>query len=304
MTLNFSISKIISGGQTGVDRAALDWAIAYGISHGGWCPQGRLAEDGVLDEKYQLDELENGSYRQRTKRNVMDSDATLILNFGELDGGTLATISFAQRLNKPYRIVQLESLYQEHDLSETLNWLVEHRVNILNVAGPRESKRPNIYIQSISYLTALYLFIQKQPLKNLRFHKKVYTIFVEPAICDWAWVKDVDDETMYVGKCVTWGCDWGGAHHVSKGLLDLVKFWLISLTPVVVNDENIATFDWKTFNERGLVIAQQLKAELGDKADVRYVKPDEDPTCNLEEGYEILSDGTILPIRRLWWMPV
>lgn len=138
----------------------------------------------------------------------------------------------------------------------------------------------------------------------MKSNKKAYTIFLEPSTGDWAWIKDADDETMYVGQSVTWDYDWRGAHHVSKDLLDSVKFWLVSFAPVAANDENIARFDWKTFNERGLVIAQQLKAELVNKADVRYVKACEDPVFNREEGFEIASDGTVLPIRRLWWTPV
>jgi len=92
---------IISGGQTGTDRAALDFAIAHGIPHGGWCPLGRRAEDGVLDPRYRLRETESKSYRQRTRRNVADSDATLILNLGELADGSLATRQLAERASKP-----------------------------------------------------------------------------------------------------------------------------------------------------------------------------------------------------------
>ena len=88
------IEKIVSGGQTGVDRAALDWALQRGVAHGGWCPKGRLAADGPLPERYLLRETDSMGYRQRTKLNVRDSDATLIFNTGVLDGGTLQTVRF------------------------------------------------------------------------------------------------------------------------------------------------------------------------------------------------------------------
>ena len=101
--------KIISGGQTGADRAALDWAIEHGLTHGGWCPAGRKAEDGPLDAKYQLAETESAKYRVRTTRNVRDSDATLIVNVGDLDGGTLETLRIAERLGKPVRTIQVDS---------------------------------------------------------------------------------------------------------------------------------------------------------------------------------------------------
>lgn len=146
--------KIVSGGQTGVDRAALDFAIQHAIPHGGWCPKGRLAEDGVLDAKYALEELANGSYRQRTKRNVMDSDGTLILNSGYLDGGTLATLKFAQQLHKPHHIVQFDDDIGVAIMS-VLEWVRENRVTTLNVAGPRESKRPGVYRLTLDFMKRL-----------------------------------------------------------------------------------------------------------------------------------------------------
>lgn len=99
---------IVSGGQTGVDRAALDFAIARGYPHGGWCPRGRRAEDGVLHDRYQLVETESRNYRQRTRRNVTDSDATLILSIGEPEGGTLTTLRYAQQYSKPMQVVSLD----------------------------------------------------------------------------------------------------------------------------------------------------------------------------------------------------
>lgn len=136
--------RIISGGLTGVDRAALDFAIEHGSPHGGWAPQGRLAEDGAIPAHYQLTELAEGGYRQRNKRNVADSDGTLILNLGALDGGNLATQGFAQRLHKPCLVVQMD----EGDLAdwarEVAAWLHQNGTQTLNVAGPRESKRPGV----------------------------------------------------------------------------------------------------------------------------------------------------------------
>jgi hypothetical protein len=155
MTLNFPISKIISGGQTGVDRAALDWAISNDVAHGGWCPQGRLAEDGVLDTQYHLVEIENGSYRQRTKRNVMDSDGTLILHLGDLNGGTLATQSFTRQLGKPCYLVQLDSDTLECDLNNLISWIQVNNIAILNVAGPSASKRHAIYSMAILFMGQL-----------------------------------------------------------------------------------------------------------------------------------------------------
>jgi hypothetical protein len=137
--------KIISGGQTGADRAALDWAIEHGFEHGGWCPAGRRAEDGPLATRYQLTETERKSYRARTVRNVRDSDATLICNLGEFEGGSLETRRIAERRSKPMRVVQLDVDVTDRDIDALRAWLQSAAVAILNVAGPRESKRPGIY---------------------------------------------------------------------------------------------------------------------------------------------------------------
>jgi len=118
-----AINKIISGGQTGADRAALDFAIAYGIPHGGWCPKGRKTEDGAIPLRYQLSEMATGDYLKRTKQNIADSDATLILNIGELDGGTKRTVDFAQQLKKPFKAVQLDSSDLKDQVEQTRDWL-------------------------------------------------------------------------------------------------------------------------------------------------------------------------------------
>jgi hypothetical protein len=139
------ILKIISGGQTGADRAALDWAIANQIPHGGWCPRGRKAEDGVIDAKYLLNEMASDDYRQRSKKNVMESDGTLILNIGDLDGGSLETAKLAGRLDMPCLVLSLDSAGGEENVRRFVDWLQRGSIATLNVAGPRESKRPGIY---------------------------------------------------------------------------------------------------------------------------------------------------------------
>ena len=148
------VSEIVSGGQTGVDRAALDWARQRGVIHGGWCPKGRLAADGPLPEHYLLRETESTGYRQRTKLNVKDSDATLIFNMGPLDGGTLQTVRFAQTLRKPHLVVQIDEMALEAAAQNVRTWLVARRFLTLNVAGPREEKRPGVYAGVFALLDA------------------------------------------------------------------------------------------------------------------------------------------------------
>jgi hypothetical protein len=133
--------RIISGGQTGVDRAALDAAMELGIPHGGACPRGRLAEDGRIPDRYQLHELDSREYWVRTERNVLQSDATLILCRGRLSGGTELTLQMARQHGRPCLVVDLDGT---PDAAEVCRWLKEQDVETLNVAGPRESQSPGI----------------------------------------------------------------------------------------------------------------------------------------------------------------
>jgi hypothetical protein len=149
------LQRVVSGGQTGADRAALDWAILENIPHGGWCPQGRLAEDGPLPSQYTLTELADHGYRQRTQQNVIDSDATLIVNLGKLDGGSLQTSRFAKTLGKHVFIIQASGEERYLQAQQVNEWLHQHRVVTLNVAGPRESKRPGIYRETMNLLSAV-----------------------------------------------------------------------------------------------------------------------------------------------------
>ncbi len=146
------VRKIVSGGQTGVDRAALDAALELGLSCGGWCPKGRRAEDGPIPLHYPLTETPSDDYAQRTEWNVRDSDGTLVLTRGAPTEGTAYTIQVAARLKKPCLVVDLDGAPPE---AAVRTWLKAHRVETLNVAGPRESKAPGIYTEAARFLRAL-----------------------------------------------------------------------------------------------------------------------------------------------------
>lgn len=150
------VNTIISGGQTGVDRAALDWAMRHGFEHGGWCPKGRRASDGVIPDCYLLMETASDGYRQRNKMNVLNSDATLILNIGDLDGGTLQTVRFAQTLQKPHIVCQLDSPDIQVLIAASKGWLQSIQPGRLNIAGPREEKRPGISDKVAAFLDGLF----------------------------------------------------------------------------------------------------------------------------------------------------
>ena len=136
-----SVRRIVSGGQTGVDRGALDAAIRLGIEHGGWCPRGRLAEDGLIPKRYLLQETEFPKYPVRTEQNVIDSDGTLIIYRERLRGGTELTHRMTKRHKRPCLLVNLQ---ENVDIESIRNWLHHESIEILNIAGPRASSAPGI----------------------------------------------------------------------------------------------------------------------------------------------------------------
>jgi hypothetical protein len=146
--------KIISGGQSGVDRAALDVAIALDIPHGGYCPRGRRAEDGRIPDRYLLTETESARYELRTEQNVLAADATLIVCRGPLAGGTKLTRRLARRHGRPCLVVDLDS---PPSPEEMLQWLAAHGRRVLNIAGPRESQSPGIHGEAIAWLQSLWM---------------------------------------------------------------------------------------------------------------------------------------------------
>jgi hypothetical protein len=146
------IRKIVSGAQTGVDRAALDVALELGLACGGWVPRGRRAEDGRIPARYPLRETAGAAYPQRTRLNVRDADATLILTRCEPAGGTAFTIACARKLDRPCMVVDLTRSDLEHAGALVRAWLDDERVRVLNIAGPRESSAPGIADEAAAFL--------------------------------------------------------------------------------------------------------------------------------------------------------
>lgn len=143
--------KIISGGQTGADRASLQFAPDNDFSHGGWCPKWRVAEDGVIPPQFQLRETDSDDYQGRTLRNVEDSDGTVIFSMTTtVTGGTAQTIEFAGELRKPL-LHLIASVDVDVAATRLQTFLEEHSIAILNVAGPRSSQEPVIgsFVQAV-----------------------------------------------------------------------------------------------------------------------------------------------------------
>ena len=154
--------KIIAGGQTGVDRAALDVALALARPCGGWCPRGRLAEDGPLPPVYPLQETPTDGPAERTAWNVRDADGTLVLTAGDPDPGTDLTLRLAHQLGKPVYQVDLRS---PAPLPAIHAWLTTHGIRTLNVAGPRESAQPGIYTLAAGLLFDLLTLCPPDPVQ-------------------------------------------------------------------------------------------------------------------------------------------
>ena len=152
------VKKIISGGQTGADRAALEFAIKHNIPHGGWIPKGRKAENGRIPDIFQLQEMPTDSYRARTEQNVIDSDDTLIISRGELVGrsGSAYAAEMARKHNRPWLHLDIAKLSIEQAAETVRSWIVERDVEVLNVAGPRQSSEPKIYDATFQILRATF----------------------------------------------------------------------------------------------------------------------------------------------------
>ena len=146
------IHTILSGGQTGVDRAALDVGLELGMSCRGWCPKGRRAADGPIDARYPLTETSTAAYEERTERNVLASDGTLVLRGEQSSPGTEFTIELAARHAKPCLVVEL---FNRPDAAMVRRWAEEHRVRVVNVAGPRASQSPGVYERAKAFLCEL-----------------------------------------------------------------------------------------------------------------------------------------------------
>ena len=146
--------KIISGGQTGVDRAALDVALRHGFGCGGWCPAGRLDEFGRIPDHYPIQELQGGGFTERTLQNVKDSDGTVVIYSAELRGGTEQTVRFCVDLKRPHQLIDASKISAEDATKLIADFVRKNKIGILNVAGPRQSEWPEGYDYAFRALSA------------------------------------------------------------------------------------------------------------------------------------------------------
>ena len=146
--------KIISGGQTGVDRAALDVALRHGIKCGGWCPAGRLDEFGKIPDHYPIQELQGGGFTERTLQNVKDSDGTVVVYFDHLGGGSAQTVCFCLELKRSHEVIDASKIPAEGAAKLIGDFVRKNKIGTLNVAGPRQSEWPEGYAYASRALSA------------------------------------------------------------------------------------------------------------------------------------------------------
>lgn len=143
--------KIVSGGQTGVDRAALDAALKFNVDCGGWCPEGRKAEDGIIPPHYPLTELTGADYKERTLQNVIDSDGTVIIYFDTISGGTEQTLRFCLQQDKPYLPIDATKLSPARSAERIRYFVANNDIKTVNIAGPRASGEPIAYTYTVEH---------------------------------------------------------------------------------------------------------------------------------------------------------
>jgi hypothetical protein len=158
------LQRIVAGGQTGADRAGLDVAIRWGFPYGGWCPKGRKAEDGAIGGQYLLTETPSSNYLQRTEWNVRDSDATVIFTLGAtLTGGSKRTAEFAEKHRKPWIHLARQAASYEEPALVLQRFMQKHSARILNIAGTRASKEPDVWRFAYETIEAAFFWSQANP---------------------------------------------------------------------------------------------------------------------------------------------
>jgi hypothetical protein len=188
--------KIISGGQTGADLGALDAAIKLELPHGGWTPKGRKTENGPLPQAYRLKETSTSHYSQRTKRNVIEADGTLIVSHGTLTGGSAYCRAMAVKHGKPFLHIDLNQITPFAAAISIKNWIMEYHLRILNVAGPRASKDPKIYKAVFSLIEAVYYLLNIEGNLSASGHKQKHRSKYDAA----HWPQTVDSAVNFLIK--------------------------------------------------------------------------------------------------------
>ena len=262
------LRKIISGGQTGADRAALDFAIKMEIPHGGWIPKGRLAEDGPLPPEYNLKEMRTKSYPRRTEKNVVDSDGTLIVSHGKLTGGSQYTMDMAILHEKPWLHIDLNETPTPEAAQKVIDWTLDNQIETLNVAGPRASKDPKIYRAVFELLeTVYYIAIAEENVVAMRGIGMPKTVddAVKRLIANMPLKFKVDLSKMDEGELVNL--------HFTFGVFIRNQFGLWNENTDLLNDcRKLSGIDFMNADDAAAFIMEELWKRLRKTHRLRAVK--------------------------------
>jgi len=262
------LKKIISGGQTGADRAALDFAIKMEIPHGGWIPKGRLAEDGPLPPKYHLKEMRTKIYARRTEKNVVESDGTLIVSHGRLTGGSQYAVDMAILHEKPWLHIDLTQKSMLEAAQKVIDWTLDNQIETLNVAGSRESKNPKIYRAVFELLeTVYYIAISEEnvvAMKGIGMPKTVDDA-IKRLIANMPLKFKVDLSKMDEGELVNL--------HFTFGVFIRNQFGLWNENTDLLNDcRKLSGIDFMNADDAAAFIIRQLWKRLRKTHRLRAVK--------------------------------
>ena len=256
------IKKIISGGQTGADQAALDTAIKWVIPHGGWVPKGRMTEAGKLPDKYNMQEMPTDSYSARTEQNVIDSDGTLIISHGPLSDGSKHTKETALGRNKPCLHIDLNEIDASKAAEQVHEWIIKSGIETLNVAGPRSSNDPSIYQAVMHVLTIVLImdFIEirmssprkKPPFKPVNMDKAVSMITSRMSLREKCYIASMA-ETELVYLNITLGEYIRKNFGLKSGNEELIQACRVVLGRGEITDDEVANIIiaklWKKLKE-------------------------------------------------------
>ena len=264
------IKKIISGGQTGADQAALDTAVKWNVPHGGWVPKGRLTEAGRLPDKYNMQEMPTDSYSARTEQNVIDSDGSLIISHGPLTDGSKHTKEMSLKHNKPYLHIDLNEIDSSKAAVQVHEWITRLNIETLNVAGSRSSNDPSIY-QAVMHLLTIVLIMDfveikmsapqiKMPSKPVSLDKAVSMILSKMSLRERCYIANmVKSELIYL--------------HITLGEYICKTFGIKSGHDILIQEcRDISGRDEITDDEVANVIITELWKKLRETHALRIIK--------------------------------
>lgn len=271
------IEKIVSGGQTGVDQAALDAAIKLGIPYGGWIPKGRKTENGPLPEKYNMKEMPTSPYSHRTEQNVIDADGTLIISRGSLTDGSEYTRKMAMKHSRLWLHLDISRRTKFHAATSIVSWIAENSIRILNVAGPRASKDSEIYLDALNIIkSAYYLDMIKESTSASYTHEmqKLDRPYIPPATAEEA-VKQLISEMSLKAKTTIANMTEAELMtlHASLGRFIIDKFALMSDNEGLVTSYRILSGkNYLNGDDVAAIIIRKLWQNLSNTHKLRIIK--------------------------------